>query len=104
MELDPVQGSEQGKKRPCLIVQNDLGNQFSPTTVVLPITSRVSERRYPHEVFISSNDSGLDLDGTVLAAQLRCVDKQRLVGRVGRLSTLKMAEVGLAIKINLLLA
>ena len=102
-DFEPVKGSEQGKVRPALIVQNDLGNAFSPTTIVAPITSRISNRNYPHEVFLDAAECGLEKDGTILIAQIRCVDKARLLRKLGRVPEPRLAQVNHALKKNLAL-
>ena len=66
VKLDPVVGSEQGKTRPALIIQNDIGNEFSPVTIVAPITSRIIDKQYPTNVQISKKESGLDKESTIL--------------------------------------
>ena len=101
--LDPVQGSEEGKTRPAVIIQNDLGNQFSQTTVVVPVTSRLPERRYPHEIFINGAECGLNKDGTILLAQIRCLDKSRILRKIGTIPLSKMKEVDQGLKKNLAL-
>ena len=99
--LDPAVGSEQGRTRPALIIQNDLGNKFSPTTIIAPITSKVFEKEFPINVYISSKDSGLDHDSTILLNQIRAVDKLRLVRKLSKLDNLIMKKVNLAAKLSL---
>lgn len=93
-------GSEQGGRRPALIVQNDIGNANSATTIIAAITSQHGVS-YPFHVEISAQESGLPQDGTVLLEQLRTINKDRLTRRVGSLSSAKMKEVDKALQISL---
>ena len=77
-ELNPVQGSEQGGVRPVLIIQNDIGNTYSPTTIILAITSQLNKARLPTHVELSAGESGLKKDSVILAEQMRTIDKSRL--------------------------
>ena len=79
VSLDPVQGSELAKTRPCLVIQNDVGNQFSATTIVAPLTSQFSEELYPVEVLITPPDGGLSKASVVRTDQLRVVVCTRTV-------------------------
>jgi len=97
VSLDPTKGSEQGKTRPCVVIQNDIGNQFSPTT----ITSQLSEKEYPHEVVVTAQESGLGKAGVVLLGQIRCVDKSRLSKRISKLPGELMKKINNAIKVSL---
>ena len=99
--LDPVVGSEQGGIRPVLIIQNDMGNRFSPTVVVLAVTSRMEKARLPTHVAIKAMGHGLASDSVILAEQVRTLDKRRLLTKIGKLSPEAMAKVGDAIKISL---
>ena len=78
-ESDPVVGSEQGRIRPALVIQNDLLNKLSPLTIVAPITSRIYSKEFPTNVFLSKKDSQLDKDSTILLNQLRTIDTSRLI-------------------------
>ena len=100
-ELNPVQGSEQGGVRPVLVVQNDVGNNFSPTTIVLPITSRMCKAKLPTHVELSRKESGLARDSVVLAEQIRTIDKQRLQQRVAALDELTMSRINQAMEISM---
>jgi len=93
-------GSEQGGRRPALVIQNDIGNRNSPTTIVAAITSR-QKKHYPFHVEITANESGLPQDGTVLLEQVLTINQSRLVSKVGALASAKMAEVDYAIKKSL---
>ncbi len=99
--LDPIVGTEIGKTRPALIIQNDVGNEYSPVTIVAPITSRAVSRKYPTDVTITPEESGLEKQSRVLLNQIRTVDKSRLYKKVGELSSNKMQEVDKAIRISL---
>lgn len=101
LELRPASGSEQAGRRPVLIIQNDVGNRSSPTTIVAAVTSQPRRRRYPFHVPIASEESGLRLDGTVLCEQIQTVDQRRLGGPAGALSAVKMREVDLALHYSL---
>ena len=113
VEFDPVKGSEQGGIRPALVVQNDVGNRFSPTTVVVAITRTLPPRLYPFTVIIEPDDSGLPDRSTVNCAQLATIRQSgpssRLrAGReqatpqpIGHLSSEKMVEVEAALRFNL---
>lgn len=100
-DLDPVVGSEQGGLRPVLIVQNDMGNRYSPTVVVLAVTSQLQKARLPTHVQVAAEGSGLERDSVVLAEQMRTLDKRRLISRIGRLNPDSMARVAQALCIEL---
>ena len=102
-ELNPVQGSEQGGIRPVLIVQNDVGNAYSPTTIVLAITSQLNKARLPTHVAVPARESGLSRDSVILAEQVRTIDKSRLRQRVARLEprTMRRIEDAMAVSIGL---
>ena len=96
--LDPVVGSEQGGNRPVLVIQNDVGNWLSPTTIVAAITSRQGKTTLPTHVSISAVE--LPQDSVVLLEQIRTIDKQRLTGFVGHLDEKAMLLVDKAIVIS----
>ncbi len=100
-ELNPVRGHEQGGRRPVLIIQNDVGNQFSPTTIVAPLTTAVSPRAYPTEVRLDVGAGGLSRISTILLNQIKTIDKERLTERIGELDELYMRRVDDAIMISL---
>ena len=100
-ELNPVQGSEQGGIRPVLVVQNDVGNSYSPTTIVLPITSRLTKAKLPTHVELSKADSGLARDSVVLAEQIRTIDKHRLQQKISALDDNAMNRINQAMEISM---
>jgi len=100
-DLDPVVGSEQGSRRPVLIIQNDVGNQYSPTTIVAAISSQLSPKTYPTEVRVKAGSGGLSQDSTVLMNQIKTIDKRRLENRLGELNMAMMRKVDETIKISL---
>lgn len=99
-DLSPVRGHEQGGIRPVLIVQNDIGNEYSSTTIVAAITSQI-KRRMPVHVEVSPAESGLPKDSTVLLEQIRTIDKERLTKKLGDLPKEKMREVDRALSKSL---
>lgn len=99
--LDPVLGSEQGGTRPVLIVQNNVGNKYSPTVIVLAITSKMNKARLPTHIEVTHEIGGLPLDSVILAEQMRTLDKQRLLSRVGALPETVMMQVDRAILMSL---
>jgi len=100
-DLSPVIGSEQGGTRPVLIVQNDIGNQYSPTTIVAAITSQVSKAKLPTHVELERETCGLEKDSVVLAEQVRTIDKRRLKEKVSTLSEDIMEKIDQALEISL---
>lgn len=99
--LDPVVGSEQGGTRPVLVIQNDVGNRFSPTVIVLAVTSQLHKARLPTHVPVEAEGHGLTRDSVVLAEQVRTLDKQRLLERLGTLSPESMQRVANALRVSL---
>ena len=100
-DLDPVKGSEQGKNRPVLIIQNDVGNEHSPVTIIACITTNLSRKDYPTNVFISAKETGLTSDSVVLLNQIKTVDKSRLSKKAAHVPDYKMLEIDEALKISL---
>ncbi|MGI6064938.1 MAG: type II toxin-antitoxin system PemK/MazF family toxin [Bacillota bacterium] len=100
-ELNPVQGSEQGGTRPVLVVQNDIGNQYSPTTIILAITSQINKAKLPTHVELPKEKTGLERDSVILAEQVRTIDKSRLQHKVTVLSNEIMEKVNRAVEISL---
>ncbi len=101
VDFEPVRGSEQGRIRPAAVIQNDMSNKFSPTTIVTPLTSKIYEKDYPTNVYISAEDSGLHIDSTALLNQIRVIDKSRIIKKVGQLDPITMLKVNFAIKVSL---
>ena len=98
--LDPVVGSEQGGIRPVLVIQNDVGNRYSPTVIVLAITGQVNKARLPTHVPVPAGNTGLQKDSVVLAEQIRTLDKSRLRERMGQLDGATMDKVNGAIAVS----
>lgn len=102
ISLDPTVGHEIKKSRPCLVVQNDIGNKYSPMTIVVPIEGAEHVAKlYPINVFIPSGEGGLDKDSVALCNQIRCVDEARFGKVYGVVSRETMEKVGQALKISL---
>ena len=99
-DLSPVVGSEQGGVRPVLIVQNDVGNKFSPTVIAAAITSRMGKTKLPTHIDIMAERVGLQKDSVVLLEQVRTIDKQRLGEKMGHLDNETMNAVDEAITIS----
>ena len=99
-DLSPVVGSEQGGIRPVLIVQNDVGNRFSPTVIAAAITSQHSKANLPTHISLRASGSGLAKDSVVLLEQIRNIDKKRLKEKMGTLDTISMARVDEALTIS----
>lgn len=103
VNFEPALGREQGKIRPALVIQNDMGNKYSPLTIVAPITSKKFAKEYPTNVCVEKKDSGLDKDSTILLNQIKTIDKSRIIKRISVLNNLSMKKVDLAIKVSLAL-
>lgn len=99
--LNPVIGSEQGGLRPVLVIQNDIGNTYSPTTIIAAITSKIKRAKLPTHIEINAARYQLEKDSVILLEQLRTIDKQRLKERITRLDEEIMARVDEAIAISL---
>lgn len=99
---NPARGSEQAGMRPALVIQNDIGNEKAPTTIVAAITSTV--RLYPMNVVINPPEGGLNRTSLVKTSQILTVSKERLEKRLGRLSKDRMNEVDKAIRLSLALS
>jgi mRNA interferase MazF len=100
-DLSPVVGSEQGGVRPVLVVQNDIGNKYSPTVIVAAITSQLSKAKIPTHVELSAIEYNLPKDSVILLEQIRTIDKRRLKDKISELDQLKMRQVNVAILISL---
>lgn len=102
--LSPVLGSEQGGIRPVVVIQNDIGNKYSPTVIVAPITSRMNKTKLPTHVKINASEKyGLPKDSVVLLEQIRTIDKQRIKDKIGKFDERRMNEIENAIIISLAL-
>lgn len=99
--LAPIIGREQGGIRPVLIIQNDVSNKNSPVTIVAAITSKVFEKEYSTNIFMSKNESNLEKDSTILLNQIRTVDTSRLIKKIGQVDNFTMNNVDRAIKVSL---
>jgi len=99
-ELSPVVGSEQGGIRPVLIVQNDVGNKYSPTVIAAAITSQTDKTRLPTHIQLHAQGSGLSRDSVVLLEQVRTLDKRRLKERMGKLDESSMDQVDHALSVS----
>lgn len=100
-DLSPVIGSEQGGIRPVLIIQNDIGNKYSPTIIAAAVTSRLNKARLPTHIELTSETYGLPKDSVVLLEQLRTLDKKRLKDEIGLLDNETMNKVNNALLISL---
>ncbi|WP_057895004.1 type II toxin-antitoxin system PemK/MazF family toxin [Lacticaseibacillus brantae] len=100
-DLSPVVGSEQGGNRPVLIVQNNVGNHYSPTVIVAAITSKIQKPKMPTHVGLTAKDDGIERDSVILLEQVRTIDKSRLKDKVTALSAEKMQAVDSALAISL---
>lgn len=100
-DLSPVIGSEQGGVRPVLVVQNDVGNKYSPTIIIAAITSQINKARLPTHIEINAPDFGLPKDSVVLLEQIRTIDKKRLREKIGRFNEDMMRSVDEALMISL---
>lgn len=99
VQLNPVEGSEQGGERPALVLSPDVINEHSPVLVIAAITSKKTERVYPFEALIEAGEGGLALRSKVMLMQIRSVDKGRLLGRLGRVSPVTLQSVDEALRI-----
>ena len=100
-DLSPVVGSEQGGVRPVLIIQNDIGNKYSPTVIVAAITSQINKAKLPTHIEISAHEYGLNKDSVILLEQIRTIDKKRLREKIGCLDKNMMLKVDNSLQISL---
>ncbi|MBA9029230.1 mRNA interferase MazF [Peribacillus huizhouensis] len=100
-DLSPVVGSEQGGTRPVLILQNDIGNRFSPTVIVAAITAQIQKAKLPTHVEINAKKYGFERDSVILLEQIRTIDKQRLTDKITHLDEPMMHKVNEALQISL---
>lgn len=99
--LELIKGHEQGGIRPVLVIQNNISNKHSPVIIVAAITSKHVEKEYPTNVFISKQESRLNKDSKILLNQIRTIDKQRLIKKIGNIDIFTMGKVDMALKISL---
>ena len=99
-DLSPVVGSEQGGVRPVLVVQNDVGNKYSPTVIVAAITSQINKAKMPTHIEVSADEYGLVKDSVVLMEQIRTIDKKRLKEKVGHMDEQYTHIINEALKIS----
>jgi mRNA interferase MazF len=100
-DLSPVVGSEQGGVRPVLVIQNDIGNRFSPTVIVAAITAQIQKAKLPTHVEIDAKRYGFERDSVILLEQIRTIDKQRLTDKITHLDEEMMEKVDDALQISL---
>lgn len=99
-DLSPVVGSEQGGIRPVLVIQNDIGNKYSPTMIAAAITSQINKAKMPTHIELAAKDYGLNKDSVILLEQIRTIDKRRLREKIGRIDDGLMASVNNALSIS----
>ncbi|ANU08868.1 transcriptional modulator of MazE/toxin, MazF [Planococcus antarcticus DSM 14505] len=99
-ELSPVVGSEQGGTRPVLVIQNDIGNRFSPTVIIAAITAQIQKAKLPTHVEINAKRYGFERDSVILLEQLRTIDKSRLTDKITQLDDTLMEKVDEALEIS----
>lgn len=99
-DLSPVVGSEQGGIRPVLVIQNDIGNKYSPTVIAAAITSQINKAKMPTHIELAEKDYGLNKDSVILLEQIRTIDKRRLREKIGRIDDGLMASVNNALSIS----
>ena len=102
-DLSPVVGSEQGGVRPVIVVQNDVGNKYSPTIIVAPVTSQMNKAKLPTHVKLKGNKYGLPKNSVALMEQLRTIDKKRLRDKIGSFSEDIMNKIDEAMSVSLAL-
>ncbi|HSN66326.1 MAG TPA: type II toxin-antitoxin system PemK/MazF family toxin [Fusibacter sp.] len=100
-DLSPVRGSEQGGQRPVLIIQNNIGNKYSPTVIIAAITAKIAKAKLPTHVEVGASQVGLLKDSVVLLEQVRTIDKTRLIQKLGQLEDDVMSRVDKALVISL---
>ncbi len=100
-DLSPVIGSEQGGVRPVLVIQNDIGNKYSPTVIISAITSQINKAKLPTHIEINAPEYGLPKDSVVLLEQIRTIDKKRLREKIGHFDDEMMNRVDECLKISI---
>jgi len=101
VNLNPAKGSEQKGRRPVLIIQNNIGNEVSPTTIIAPLTTKSFTKEYPTNVSVLKGVAGLKENSTILLSQIRTIDKARLEDKLGHLPASYMRAVDEAIRLSL---
>jgi mRNA interferase MazF len=102
VDLDPTQGSEQRGTRPCLVVQNDVGNENAPATIVVPFTTSYDDELYPFEVLVPADECALREDSVALCSQIRTVSIQhRIVENIGSIPSGRLSEIDSALEYSL---
>jgi mRNA interferase MazF len=99
-DLSPVIGSEQGGVRPVVIVQNDIGNKYSPTVIAAAITSQINKAKLPTHIEMDAQEYGLPKDSVILLEQIRTIDKRRLKEKIGHLDDELMEKVNEALNVS----
>lgn len=99
-DLSPVVGSEQGGVRPVLIVQNNVGNKYSPTVIAAAITSQINKAKMPTHIELSAKNYGLTKDSVILMEQIRTIDKRRLKEKMGTLDKRSINQVNNALNVS----
>ena len=99
-DLSPVVGSEQGGVRPVLVVQNDIGNKYSPTVIVAAVTSQINKAKMPTHIELNATEYGLAKDSVILMEQVRTIDKKRLREQIGSLDDSSMRRVNSALAVS----
>jgi len=99
-DLSPVVGSEQGGIRPVLVIQNDIGNKYSPTVIAAAITSQINKAKMPTHIELGAKEYGLNKDSVILLEQIRTIDKRRLREKIGRIDDSLMESVNTALSIS----
>ncbi len=103
VNLDPTRGSEQAGRRPVVVIQNNIGNEEAPTTIVAPLTTKAFLKEYPTNVCLLKGVGGLKFNSTVLLSQIRTIDQSRLEAKIGQLPPIYLKKIDQAIKISLAL-
>jgi len=102
VDLEPIRGSETGKTRPCLVIQNDIGNKYSPVTIVAVITSQKDiSKQYPTDVWINRGEGGLNKKSIIQCDQIRTITKERIKANLGHFPPTIMKDVNKALEISL---
>lgn len=102
VDLNPARGAEKRKTRPCLIIQNDIGNKFSPQTIIAVITSQKEiKKKFPTDVWIGKGEGGLEHPSIIQCDQIRTIDKRRIIKKIGAMDISVMKDVDGALRISL---